>query len=117
MTEAGRQPWYDADGKPIPPYIVGVAGGSASGKTSIAKEVIRLLPNIPWVAIVSQDAFYRPLTPEQTKLAFNQNFDFDHPSAIDQELLVQCVRDLKKSRAVQIPVYSFTQHQRTSQCT
>ena len=117
MTEAGRQPWYDADGKPIAPYIVGVAGGSASGKTSIAKEVIRLLPNIPWVAIVSQDAFYRPLTPEQIKMAFNQNFDFDHPCAIDQELLVQCVKDLKESRAVQIPVYSFTQHQRTSEST
>ena len=61
MAEAGRQPWYDADGRPISPYIVGVAGGSASGKTSIAKEVIRLLPNIPWVAIVSQDAFYLSL--------------------------------------------------------
>lgn len=117
MAEAGRQPWYDADGRPIPPYIVGVAGGSASGKTSIAKEILRLLPDVPWVAIVSQDAFYRPLTPAQTKLAFAQNFDFDHPSAIDQELLVQCVRELKQSRAVQIPVYSFTQHQRTAEST
>lgn len=117
MTEAGRQPWYDADGRPISPYIVGVAGGSASGKTSIAKEVIRLLPNVPWVAIVSQDAFYRPLSPAQTKLAFEQNYDFDHPHAIDQELLVQCVKDLKASRAVHIPVYSFTQHQRTSEST
>lgn len=117
MTEAGRHPWYDANGRPIPPYVVGVAGGSASGKTSIAKEILRRLPNVPWVAIISQDAFYRPLTPEQTKQAFAQNFDFDHPSAIDQELLVQCIRDLKKSRAVQIPVYSFTQHQRTAEST
>ena len=117
MTEAGRGPWYKADGTPIPPYVVGVAGGSASGKTSIAKQIIRLLPNVPWVAIVSQDAFYRPLSPEQIELAFAQNFDFDHPNAIDQELLVQCIKDLKASRAVQIPVYSFTQHQRTNQST
>lgn len=117
MTEAGRNPWYDADGRPFAPYIVGVAGGSASGKTSIAKEVIHRLPKVPWVAIVSQDAFYRPLSPDQVKLAFDQNFDFDHPNAIDQELLVQCIRNLKASRAVQIPVYSFTQHQRTSAST
>ena len=57
MTEAGRQPWYDADGKPIAPYIVGVAGGSASGKTSIAKEEIRRLPNRAGVAIVSRAGY------------------------------------------------------------
>lgn len=76
-----------------------------------------MVPNIPWVAIVSQDAFYKPLTPEQTAQAFEQNFDFDHPSAIDQELLVKCVSDMKRSRAVHIPVYSFTNHQRTSETT
>lgn len=75
------------------------------------------MPNVPWVAIVSQDAFYKPLNPEQTKQAFEQNFDFDHPSAIDHDLLVQCVSDLKHSRAVQIPVYSFTEHQRMPDTT
>lgn len=117
MTEAGRQPWYDAEGKPIQPYIVGVAGGSASGKTSIAKEILKRLPNVSWVAILSQDAFYRPLNEEQIQQAFEQNFDFDHPNAIDQELLVQCVKDLKASRAVQVPIYSFTQHQRLPETT
>ena len=117
MTEAGRQPWYDSDGRPIPPYMVGVAGGSASGKTSIAKEILRQLPNVSWVAIVTQDAFYKPLSKADTRLAFEQNYDFDHPNAIDQDLLIQCVRDLKQSRAVQIPVYSFTQHQRTADTT
>lgn len=117
MTEAGRQPWYNTDGRPIPPYVVGVAGGSASGKTSIAKEVLKRLPNVSWVAIVSQDAFYRPLTKEEVEQAFLQNFDFDHPNAIDQDLLVQCIKDLKASRAVQIPVYSFTEHQRLREST
>ncbi|WFC98559.1 uridine/cytidine kinase [Malassezia yamatoensis] len=117
MTEAGRQPWYNGEGHPIPPYIVGVAGGSASGKTSIAKEILRQLPNVSWVAIVTQDAFYKPLSEADTRLAFEQNYDFDHPNAIDQDLLIQCVRDLKQSRAVQIPVYSFTQHQRTNDTT
>ncbi|WFD05196.1 uridine/cytidine kinase [Malassezia vespertilionis] len=98
-------------------YLVGVAGGSASGKTSIAKEILHQLPHVPWVAIVSQDAFYRPLTLEQTELAYKGQFDFDHPSAIDQELLVHCISELKRSRAANIPVYSFTHHQRTTEST
>lgn len=57
MTEAGRRAWYDAEGRPIDAYIVGIAGGSASGKTSVARAVIKSLPNVPWVAIVSQDSF------------------------------------------------------------
>lgn len=72
---------------------------------------------MPWVAIVSQDAFYRPLTEEETQQAFQQNYDFDHPDAIDQALLVACIRDLKHGRAVHVPEYSFTLHRRTGAST
>lgn len=115
LTESGRSPWYDANGIPRQAYIVGVAGGSASGKTSVARAIVQSLRNVPWVAIVSQDSFYKSLTKEQSKLAFENNYDFDHPNAFDYDILHECIQDLKNSKAVEIPVYSFVHHQRTSE--
>ncbi|PWN49283.1 uridine kinase [Violaceomyces palustris] len=117
LTEAGRAPWYDASGNPSDAYIVGIAGGSASGKTSVARAIMKSLPNVPWLAIVSQDAFYKSLTKAQSEMAFQDKYDFDHPDAFDHELLKRCIRDLKRSKAVEIPVYSFVEHQRTSEKT
>ncbi|KAJ1027019.1 hypothetical protein NDA18_003039 [Ustilago nuda] len=115
LTDAGRAPWYNSVGEPVPAYVVGIAGGSASGKTSVAREILRRLPNVPWVAIVSQDAYYKSLSAEQSKLAFQEQYDFDHPDAFDYDILKQCIKDLRQSKAVEIPVYSFVQHQRTSE--
>jgi uridine kinase len=81
----------------------------------VARAIIQSLRNVPWVAIVSQDSFYKSLTPEQSKLAFENNYDFDHPDAFDYDILWQCIQDLKQSRAVEIPVYSFVEHQRTKE--
>ncbi|PWY98602.1 hypothetical protein BCV70DRAFT_201924 [Testicularia cyperi] len=117
LTDAGRAPWYNAAGEPVPAYVVGIAGGSASGKTSVARSILKSLPNVPWVAIVSQDAYYKSLTPEQSKLAFKEQYDFDHPDAFDYDILKQCIQDLRCSKAVEIPVYSFVQHQRTAETT
>lgn len=117
LTEAGRAPWYDTMGVPRDAYVIGVAGGSASGKTSVARSILASLPNVPWVCIVSQDSFYKPLTPEQSKLAFQNNWNFDHPESFDIDLFKQCIADLKACRAVQVPIYSFVQHQRTSEST
>ncbi|CAO1635294.1 unnamed protein product [Parajaminaea phylloscopi] len=111
---SGRNPWYDALGLPRQAYIIGVAGGSASGKTSVATRILKRL-NVPTVAVVSQDSFYKELTPEQSKLAFANNWDFDCEDAFDQELLRQCIIDLKNGRSVEVPVYSFVQHQRTAE--
>ena len=115
LTDAGRAPWYNSIGEPVPAYVVGIAGGSASGKTSVAREILKKLPNVPWVAIVSQDAYYKSLSPEESKLAFQEQYDFDHPDAFDYDILKQCIKDLRQSKAVEIPVYSFVQHQRTSE--
>jgi uridine kinase len=51
--------------------VIGVAGGSASGKTSVSRRILQML-NVPWVIIVSMDSFYRPLTPEQREMANKQ---------------------------------------------
>lgn len=115
LADAGRAPWYNSVGEPVPAYVVGIAGGSASGKTSVAREILKKLPNVPWVAIVSQDAYYKSLSPEESKLAFQEQYDFDHPDAFDYDILKKCIRDLRQSKAVEIPVYSFVQHQRTSE--
>lgn len=91
LTETGRSPWYDANGIPQDAYVVGVAGGSASGKTSVAKAILEKLPKVPWVGIVSQDSFYKSLTRQQSKLAFENNYNFDHPNAFDHDLLKECI--------------------------
>ena len=97
-------PWSDMS-------IIGVAGSSGSGKTSLAVEIVHSL-DLPWVIILSIDSFYKSLTPEQNKLAHANEYDLDSPGSIDFDLLVECLRGLKQGKKVEIPVYSFQEHQR-----
>ncbi|KAI5848240.1 uridine kinase family-domain-containing protein [Tricharina praecox] len=97
-------------------HIIGIAGSSGSGKTSLAVKIVAAL-NLPWVVILSMDSFYKTLTPEQSKLAFANEYDFDAPSSIDFDILVEKLRDLKQGRKAEIPVYSFEKHQRQPQTT
>lgn len=95
------------------PYIIGIAGNSGSGKTSISQKIIQEI-NQPWTVLLSFDNFYNPLTPEESKQAFANNFDFDTPDSLDFELLVETIKNLKKGGKAIIPVYSFTSHNRTN---
>ncbi|KGU27275.1 uridine kinase [Candida albicans P78042] len=95
------------------PYIIGIAGNSGSGKTSISQKIIQDI-NQPWTVLLSFDNFYQPLTSEQSKLAFANNYDFDCPDSLDFDLLVETIGNLKKGGKTTIPVYSFTSHNRTS---
>ncbi|KAL8988128.1 MAG: hypothetical protein Q9177_002750 [Variospora cf. flavescens] len=97
-------PWADTS-------IIGVAGSSGSGKTSLAQAIVSSL-NLPWVVIMSMDAFYKILTPEQHTLAHKNEYDLDAPEAIDFDLMLERLKDIKKGRRAEIPVYSFEQHQR-----
>nr|XP_019044985.1 uridine kinase [Kwoniella bestiolae CBS 10118]OCF23915.1 uridine kinase [Kwoniella bestiolae CBS 10118] len=112
MASHGRAPWYGPDGKNVEAYVVGIAGGSASGKTSVARAILSALNYVPTVLILSQDAFYCAHTPEEVELAFNNDLDLDHPNSIDTPLFVKCLLDLKQGKATEIPVYSFVHHQR-----
>lgn len=98
------------------PYIIGVAGNSGSGKTSISQKVIQEL-NQPWTVLLSFDNFYKPLTPEESVKAFKNEFDFDTPTSLDLDLLVETVKNLKKGNKTEIPVYSFAKHARTDKKT
>lgn len=93
------------------PYVIGIGGPSGSGKTSVAAKIVSSI-NVPWTVLVSLDNFYKPLTPEERKEAFQNNYDFDHPSAIDLDLAYKCISSLKAGKKTSIPVYSFVEHNR-----
>ena len=91
--------------------IIGIAGGSASGKTSVANELSKLL-NAP---VISLDSFYK----DQSTLPLSERAkqNYDQPQAFEVPLLVQSLSDLKRSGHVSIPVYSFSEHTRLKQKT
>ena len=74
----GRPPWYNEEGEQAMAFVIGLSGGSASGKTTVAGEVIQSL-RVPWVSLLSMDSFYKVLTPEQHHRANENNYDFDVP--------------------------------------
>lgn len=94
------------------PYVIGIAGFSGSGKTSVSQRIIQEL-NQPWTVLLLFDNFYRPLKPEAYKLAAEGNYDFDTPSSIDIDLAVEVLTSLKQGNKTEIPVYSFAEHKRT----
>ncbi len=84
--------------------IIGIAGGSGSGKTTVVKEIIKNLPKDS-VAIISQDSYYRDkghLSEEEKK-----NINFDHPSSIEFKLLNQHLDALVEGKEIQLPIYSY----------
>jgi uridine kinase len=89
--------------------LIGLAGGSGSGKTMVTRRLIEQLGS-DRVIVVEQDSYYRDLShlPFAERAAQN----FDHPDAMDSELLIRHVQELLHGRAVDIPLYDFTQHLR-----
>ncbi|KAK9371360.1 uridine kinase family-domain-containing protein [Lipomyces kononenkoae] len=98
------------------PHIIGIAGSSGSGKTSVASQIIKAL-NVPWTVILSFDNFYRPLSRTQREQAFANEYDFDAPEALDLDMLVDVLTDLRHGKKVEVPVYSFSEHNRTKLST
>uniref|UniRef100_A0A7N6FJQ6 Uridine-cytidine kinase n=1 Tax=Anabas testudineus TaxID=64144 RepID=A0A7N6FJQ6_ANATE len=109
---AGRPPWYNVTGTTFKEaFVIGLCGGSASGKTTVANKIIEAL-DVPWVVLLSMDSFYKVLNKEEQELAAKNEYNFDHPDAFDFELLVTVLRKLKKGKSVKVPVYDFTSHSR-----
>ena len=94
------------------PVLIGVAGGSGSGKTTVVREIIRSL-GPDQVAVIHHDSYYRDLAhlPLQERLGIN----YDHPDALETELLVQHLLQLRAGEPVQVPVYDFTAHARSTE--
>jgi uridine kinase len=93
------------------PVVLGVAGGSGSGKTSVANAILRAVGR-DRLAFLAQDSYYRDVdwSGEHQLLGYN----FDHPAAVDTALLVEHVAALKRGEPVEMPVYDFVRHRRTA---
>ncbi|KAF6719710.1 Uridine-cytidine kinase 2-B [Oryzias melastigma] len=100
------------------PFLIGVSGGTASGKSSVCEKIMELLGQNKidhhqrQVVILSQDSFYRVLTPEQKAKALKGQYNFDHPDAFDSELIMHTLRQILQGETVQIPVYDFVTNSR-----
>ncbi|XP_017766177.1 PREDICTED: uridine-cytidine kinase-like 1 isoform X2 [Eufriesea mexicana] len=110
---AGRPPWYNSAGQQVEPFVIGICGGSASGKTTVATKIIESL-NVPWVTLLSMDSFYKVLNEKQHEMAECNEYNFDHPDAFDFELLITTLQRLKEGRMVEVPIYNFVTHSRES---
>ena len=92
------------------PIILGIAGGSGSGKTTVARSLVEMI-GAERVAYLEHDNYYRDhLTVEERAMV-----NFDHPDSFDTQLLIEHIKSLKASRSVNKPVYSYTAHQRTDE--
>ncbi|GAB4532775.1 MAG: uridine kinase [Anaerolineales bacterium] len=92
------------------PLVIGVAGGSGSGKTTVAS-VVRERVGPERIAYLPHDAYYKDLThlPPNQRAQVN----FDHPDSLENDLLIAHIETLKRGQSIHLPIYDFTTHSRT----
>ena len=90
--------------------IIGIAGGTGCGKTTVVDQILNELPEGE-VGVISQDSYYK----DTSHLSYDERIkiNFDHPRSIDFELIEHHLKELKKGNAIDQPVYSFVKHNRT----
>lgn len=92
--------------------IIGISGGTGSGKTTVANRILDTVSTSA-VVFIQQDSYYRNL--KDLPRDFRQLANFDHPDALDNDLLVHHVRKLKAGEPVELPIYDFKTHTRLSE--
>lgn len=92
--------------------IIGICGGTGSGKTTVANRILESV-SANEVVFIQQDSYYRNLT--DLPLDYRHIANFDHPDALDNDLLVNHVRRLKAGEAVELPLYDFKTHTRMNE--
>ena len=92
--------------------IIGICGGTGSGKTTIAKKIVESV-GAENVILIEQDSYYKNLS--DMPLDERHKANFDHPNAFDGELLVAHLQQLKKGKAIEKPVYDYKSHVRSGQ--
>jgi uridine kinase len=93
----------------VKPFVIGIAGGTGSGKTTIAQRIAGAVAARD-VALIEHDSYYRDLS--HLSDAERQLVNFDHPDALDTELLVEHLTRLRGGQAVEVPQYDFSSHTR-----
>lgn len=94
------------------PIIIGVAGGTASGKTTVSRKILQTV-GANHIAYIDHDAYYRDLS--HLPLEERQKVNFDHPDSLENALMIAHLQTLLQGQTVEIPVYDFAQYIRTSQ--
>ncbi len=93
------------------PLIIGIAGGTGSGKTTVANVIVERV-GADHIAYLPHDAYYKDLA--NLPVAQRSIINFDHPNSLDTDLLIQHVRQLKNLEPVDLPIYDFKTHSRTA---
>ncbi len=95
------------------PIVVGVAGGTGSGKTTVVREILKALDPDD-VLVIQHDSYYRDRShlPSEERASIN----YDHPDALETSLLVEHLRQLSVGQAVEVPIYDFAIHIRRPEC-
>jgi uridine kinase len=96
---------------PRPPVVIGVAGGSGSGKTTVVRRIVESL-GPDEVVVLDHDRYYRDRT--DLRLEERAALNYDHPDSLETDLLVHHVRELKAGKAVEVPTYDFARYARRS---
>jgi uridine kinase len=96
------------------PFVIGIAGGTGSGKSTIAQRIAESVPE-DRIAVIEHDAYYRDLS--HLSLDQRDHVNFDHPDALETELLVEHLEALRRGTAVEVPVYDFGSHTRRAEAS
>ncbi len=94
------------------PFVIGVAGGSGSGKTTVVRRIVDSL-GLEQVTVLDHDRYYRDRN--DLRLEERAALNYDHPNALETDLMVRHVKELKSGRPVEVPQYDFTRHARLTE--
>ncbi|MBO4235994.1 MAG: uridine kinase [Firmicutes bacterium] len=89
--------------------VIGIAGGTGSGKTTITREIVRRLGEN--VTVITHDSYYKA----HHDLSYEERsqLNYDHPNSFDNDMMAEAIRDLREGKPVEIPIYDYTIHDRT----
>jgi uridine kinase len=96
----------------VEPIVIGIGGGTGSGKTTVAKEVLRHFPEES-VVVIHHDSYY--VDRSHLSIAERERINYDHPDSFDNELLIEHLQLLKQGRTVEKPTYDYETHTRSSE--
>jgi uridine kinase len=91
------------------PILIGIAGGTGSGKSTITKEIFKSIKDNN-IAIIEQDSYYK----DQSNISYDERVktNYDHPDAFDNELMISHLKDLLDGKSINKPIYDFENHNR-----
>src|SRR5664279_2800537 len=95
------------------PLVIGIAGGTGSGKTTVANAILQSV-GVDRIVYLPHDAYYRDQNEKPLEQRVKVNFD--HPDSLETDLMIRHVLQLKDWQAIDMPVYDFTTHTRTARC-